>query len=95
LSPRACQVLNRLPDRPDTVAFMDGPVALAGLCDAEVTLRCRGDDPTALLQPHNTREWGEWRPGYHTVGQPRNVAFRPLYEIVDETYTTYFPIQKC
>jgi len=83
-----------LPDRADTVAFMDGPVALAGLCDAEVTLRHAGEDPTALLQPHNTREWEQWRSDYHTVGQPRNLIFRPLYEIVDETYTTYFPIEE-
>jgi hypothetical protein len=89
-----CLTACPLPDRPDTVAFMDGPVALAGLCAGEVTLRRQSEDATSILQPHNTREWGNWQASYRTVGQSQNLIFKPLHEIVDETYTTYFPIER-
>ncbi|MDB5075771.1 MAG: hypothetical protein JWO42_1950 [Chloroflexi bacterium] len=83
-----------LPDRSDVVAFMDGPVVLAGLTDNEPTLR---GDPTAagtMLTPHNEREWGFWEPGYRTVNQASNVRFLPLHEIRDERYTVYFPVEQ-
>jgi uncharacterized protein len=82
-----------LPGDPAMVAFMDGPVALAGLCDGELTLYGDRDDPDSLLAPDNEREWTFWRPGYKTRGQPRNIRFLPLHEIVDQRYTTYFPIR--
>ena len=80
-----------LPDRPSTVAFMDGPVVLAGLCDEERMLH--GDPARAetMLEPDNEREWGIWRPWYKTVGQERGIRFVPLYEITDEPYAVYFP----
>jgi DUF1680 family protein len=83
-----------LPDKPNVVAFMDGPVVLAGLIDNEQTLR---GDPTvacALLTPHNEREWGLWEPGYRTVNQASNIRFLPLYDIRDERYTVYFPVEQ-
>ncbi len=46
-----------------------------------------------MLIPDNEREWRTWRPGYRTQGQERGLRFLPLYEIVDERYTVYFPIQ--
>jgi DUF1680 family protein len=82
-----------LPDSPGVVAFLDGPVVLAGLCDEERELRGDKDDPQTLLTPHNEREWEYWRPGYRTHNQPRNVRFLPLYEVRDERYTVYFPVQ--
>jgi DUF1680 family protein len=45
-----------LPDEPDMVAFMDGPVALAGLCDEERILCGDKDDPSGILTPDNERE---------------------------------------
>ena len=83
-----------LPDEPDTVAFMDGPVVLAGLCDAELTLYGDRDHPDSILVPDNEREWRTWRPGYRTREQERGIRFVPLYELVDERYTTYFPVRK-
>ncbi|MEN9938938.1 MAG: hypothetical protein RLZZ387_5517 [Chloroflexota bacterium] len=80
-----------LPDDPSRVAFVDGPIALAGLCDDERTLYADGD-PASLLAPDNEREWTMWRPAYRTRGQPSNIRFLPLHEIVDQPYTTYFPI---
>jgi DUF1680 family protein len=83
-----------LPDRTDTVAFMDGPAVLAGLVDGEQTLIGDVDDPDSLLTPDNEKEWGNWLPGYKTVGQARNIRFQPLYTVVDEPYTVYFPVRE-
>ncbi len=83
-----------LPDDPARVAFLDGPVVLAGLCDEELTLYGDKEHPETLLAPDNEREWRAWKPGYRTRGQPRNLRFLPLYEIVDERYTVYFPIEE-
>ena len=81
-----------LPDAPTLVAFMEGPVVLAGLCDDERALRGRADRPGELLAPDIEREWGYWRTRYRTVGQGRNLRFVPLHEITDERYTVYFPL---
>ncbi len=82
-----------LPDRPDTVAFMDGPVVLAGLTDVERTLIGDKSKPETLLVPDNEREWATWLNGYKTFGQDVNIRFVPISEIVDETYTVYFPVR--
>jgi DUF1680 family protein len=82
-----------LPDAPDTVAFMDGPVVLAGLCDEERTLIGSARQPETMLTPDNEREWGDWLPGYRTRGQLRNFRLVPLYEVRDERYTVYFPVR--
>ena len=83
-----------LPDEPDTVAFMDGPVVLGGLCDEERMLYGDKDNPETILAPDNEREWTEWKPGYRTCNQERGFRFVPLYEIRDERYTVYFPVRK-
>lgn len=80
-----------LPDRPDTVAFLDGPVVLAGLTDREQALSYDPAHPDALFAPDDERQWGVWNPGWRTVGQAVNLRFLPLYWIRDQRYTTYFP----
>jgi len=82
-----------LPDEPDTVAFMDGPVVLAGLCEEERTLHGDKDNPASMLTPDNEREWGEWKQSYRVQNQERGLHFKPLYEVVDEPYTVYFPVR--
>jgi DUF1680 family protein len=82
-----------LADRPDSVAFMDGPVVLAGLCDEERALIGDKDDPRTLLTPDNEREWTHWMTGYRTHHQARNIRFLPLYEVTDQRYTVYFPVR--
>jgi DUF1680 family protein len=82
-----------LPDEPATVAFLDGPIVLAGLCDEERTLEGSADNPSSMLTPDNEREWQRWLSGYRTVGQPRGLRFKSLYEVVDEPYTVYFPVR--
>jgi DUF1680 family protein len=82
-----------LPDEPDRVAFMDGPVVLAGLCGEERVLVGDKDHPETMLAPDNEREWHMWRPGYRTRHQERGLRFLPLYEIRDEPYAVYFPVR--
>jgi DUF1680 family protein len=82
-----------LPDEPDTVAFMDGPAVLAGLCDEERLLRGDKAHLETMLTPDNEREWANWIPTYRLCGQDRGLRFKPLYDIRDERYTVYFPMQ--
>jgi DUF1680 family protein len=86
--------VSSLPDQPEIVAFMDGPVVLAGLCDEERMLYGDKNHPESLLIPDNEREWGAWKPGYRTYNQERGIRFIPLYEVTDESYTVYFPIKQ-
>lgn len=81
-----------IPDEPTTVAFVEGPVVLAGLVEREVSLTGDVSSATSLLTPDNERQWTEWLRGYRTVGQPSAIRFRPVHEIVDEPYSLYFPI---
>lgn len=81
-----------LPDEPGTVAFMEGPVVLAGLCEREQTLAGDPQDATTMLAPHAEIDFA-WRSAYRTRGQERGVRFIPLHEVTDETYTVYFPVQ--
>ena len=83
-----------LPDRPDTVAFMDGPLALAGLVGEERMLYGDLADPSTMLIPDDEREWQTWKPGWRTVNQPVGWRFKPLNEIGREVYTVYFQVKK-
>ncbi len=94
-----------LPDLPDTVAFMEGPVVLAAVLGDgpgqpsgetlhEKTLYARVGDPTSALIPDNDREFTRWLIGYRTRDQAENLRFIPLYEIRDESYAVYFPIRE-
>lgn len=83
-----------LPDRPDLVAFLDGPICLAGLTDHEITLKGDLSAPEgSLLEPFDERQWQTWRTGWKTCRQPVNFKFKPLYQIGHEAYTLYFPIE--
>lgn len=82
-----------IPDEPETVAFLDGPIVLAGLCDREVTLYGDKDDPRSFLVPDDEQNFKRWNLAYRTVRQPWSIRFIPLYNVVDETYTVYFPVQ--
>lgn len=81
-----------LPDRKDTVAFIDGPVALAAIDNEQRTILGDINDPTSFIIPDNEREWINWLPYYRTINQPVNFRFVPLYEIGYEKYNTYFQV---
>lgn len=70
-----------LPDLKEMIAFMDGPVVLAGLTDESRPL---GGE----LIPDNEREWSRWLEGNYRAG---TVRFIPLYNVIDQRYTLYFP----
>jgi DUF1680 family protein len=94
-----------LPDLPDTVAFMEGPVVLAAVLGNrtagiagdtfnESTLYYKKEaDPASILIPDNEREFTHWKIEYRTRDQAKNLRFIPLYEIRDEAYAVYFPIR--
>lgn len=88
-----CITVWPLPENPDTVAFLDGPVALAGLTGEERTLYYE-ERPGEILEPYDERRWAEWLTGWKTRNQPVNLVFQPIYKIGYETYTTYFPVKK-
>ncbi|WP_166997346.1 beta-L-arabinofuranosidase domain-containing protein [Paramicrobacterium fandaimingii] len=81
-----------IPDEPETVAFVHGPVVLAGLTDRELRLHGDPNDPTTILAPDNERQWAQWLPGFRSIGQQESIRFAPLYLVRDETYTVYFPV---
>lgn len=81
-----------LSDAPDTVAFMYGPVVLAGLCADERVLTGDIHAPETLLTPDAEREWATWKDGFRTLGLDHGFRFLPLYEICDESYQVYFPV---
>ncbi len=81
-----------LPGADNTVAFMYGPMVLAGICDYEKMLYTNGKAANELLVHDNEREWGNWKLGFKTVGQPEGLRFKPLHKIGYEKYTVYFPI---
>ncbi|NBD28205.1 hypothetical protein GT019_30445 [Paenibacillus sp. T1] len=83
-----------LPGETKTFAFMDGPIVLAGLVDEERRLTGDSELPSSMLVPDRERHHGWWNVGnYRTIGQARGIRFVPLYEIRDEAYTVYFPVE--
>ena len=82
-----------LPDEENTVAFLDGPITLAGLCSEERTLLGDIRNPLSILKPADERRWQQWQPNWYTHGQPVNIRFQPLYTIGNERYTVYFPVR--
>ncbi|WMJ89860.1 beta-L-arabinofuranosidase domain-containing protein [Anaerocolumna sp. MB42-C2] len=81
-----------LPGKTNMVAFLDGPVVLAGLCKEEKTLYADISHPENILENDNEREWSYWQNTYRTIGQRENIAFVPLNSIGYDPYTVYFPI---
>lgn len=84
-----------LPDRSDTVAFLDGPIVLAGLCSHEYMLYGDIEHPETMLTVEEEREWCAWNNNFRTVNQPIGLKFKPLYEIGNEVYTVYFQVKEC
>ena len=81
-----------LPDKKDTVAFLYGPVVLAGLCDEEIRLEGDAANPDKFIVHDNEREWGVWMNTFKTANQPKNIRFVPLHQIGYEPFTVYFPV---
>jgi len=82
-----------LPDRPNSMAFIEGPIAFAGLTSEERTIYGDINNPESFMAPDDERHWVNWRQGWRTVDQPVNFRFVPLYDIGYEEYTVYFPVK--
>ena len=84
-----------LPDAPDTVAFMDGPVVLAGLCDRQaVPIHGDKDHPESILVPDEKRPRDDRFCNFQGIGLLGDLKFMPLFEVVDEQHTIYLPVSK-
>ncbi|CBL17727.1 beta-L-arabinofuranosidase domain-containing protein [Ruminococcus champanellensis] len=82
-----------LPDMPQLLAFREGPIVLAGLCESDRGIYLAQNDPTSALTPvtEHTYDTFPWRQSvYRTIHQPENFELVPLYDITDECYTVYF-----
>lgn len=85
--------LSPLPDQPERAAVLDGPIVLAGMCDADRGISLSDGTLEEILYPQfeHTYNVFPWKQNtYLTKKQPENFILRPLYEITDEPYTVYF-----
>jgi DUF1680 family protein len=74
----------------EEVAFMYGPLVLAGLINRNETVQFCGN-----LQ--NLEKWIQKIGSsltFRTIGQQRDVVFKPLYQLVDEVYGIYWKVDK-
>jgi DUF1680 family protein len=83
-----------LPGGKNTVAFLYGPVVLAGLCEEDIRLEGDAAKPEEIIAGDNEREWGLWMDSFKTTGQTKNIRFLPLHRVGYEPYTVYFPVGK-
>jgi DUF1680 family protein len=86
-----------LPDSKNRYAFMEGPIVLAGLVDNDVCLKGDVNNPETILTREYEHEYKifPWKQSHYiTVNQATNFRFIPLYEVADERYTLYFPVEK-
>lgn len=81
-----------LPGDESRIAFLYGPIVLAGLTDSECTLHPKQGDPITILARANEREWGSWMKEFITVTEERAIRFIPLYDVGYENYSVYFRI---
>ncbi len=81
-----------LPDEENTVAFMEGPVVLAGLVGEECILIGDIDRPKTMIKCCHERQWSQWISMYRTINQPRGFYLKSLKNIGNQEYTVYFPV---
>ena len=78
-----------MPDDPDLMAFMYGPLVLLGLTR---------ESRHFLADPERLDDWLKPVEGqaltFRTVGQQPDVTFKPFYQVLDEPYGVYFRIVK-
>lgn len=89
--------LELLSDTKNRYAFMEGPIVLAGIVDTDIPLHGDINNPASILYREHEQQYrvARWKQShYNTIGQAHNIKFVPLYEIGDERYNIYFPIEK-
>ncbi len=81
-----------LPDMPELMSVVDGPIVLAGLTGSDCGIN-GAEKLNEQFMPQMEHTYGTfpWRQNsWRTRNQPQSVMFRPLYELTDEEYTVYF-----
>lgn len=73
-------------------AFREGPVALVGIIDHEISLHGPIDNLSSWILPQEERQWDTWNNIFGVFGQEESFTMKYLYEIYNETYTAYFPV---
>ena len=90
-----------MPDDPNRVAVFHGPVLLAGDLGPEDDPHANQQDyvPVFLTENHNPEAWLQAVPGqvntfqsFGNTGLPREVLFRPLYQVHNRRYSVYFDL---
>lgn len=81
-----------LPDKPEKVAFMEGPIVLAGISDNDYGIKISNNlsesfDP---VKEHTYSTFPWLQSTYTTKNQDKETVFKPLYEVTDEKYTLYW-----
>ena len=76
-----------MPDDPELAAIMYGPVVLAGLTEEDTCFLADVDDLESWIKPV------EGQPlTFRTTGQPTEITFRPINEIMEKPYGVYWVI---
>lgn len=86
-------VMEQLPDMPELAAAVDGPIVLAGMTDEDTGLIGDFEKPREIFAPRMEHTYSTyvWKQNnYVTRMQPKNIEFKPLYDVADEAYTVYF-----
>lgn len=89
--PKALQACS-LPGDPERVAWIEGPVVLAGVTNADRTLAGDPARPGTMLLEDDARPGSGTHRGYRTRSADPGFRFIPLFEIRDEPYTVYFRV---
>ena len=81
-----------LPDKPEKVAFKEGPIVLAGISDNDYGIKISDNleesfDP---VKEHTYSTFPWLQSTYTTKNQDKETMFKPLYEVTDEKYTLYW-----
>ena len=78
-----------MPDDPELVAIMYGPVVLAGLTDSDDYLLGDINNLESWITPSKDQDLV-----FRTVGQPTDITFIPLNKVIDQRYSVYFVVVK-
>ena len=84
-----------MPDNPDRIAFLDGPIVLAGQLGNEMPDPVFGT-PVLLTDDRNINDWMKPIPGdalsfeAKGVGKPFDPKFKPFYKTYHQYYSVYF-----
>lgn len=87
---KAVETSPMLDDR-DQVAFMVGPIVLAGLCENRKKIYLQGRKLDEVIVPINKAYYELLK--YNTIGQNEDILFIPLCYIDEEKYSIYFLIE--